>query len=69
MIKAGIILVFLTGLRYLFYTNNSDHKDHECIAFDSRYTKGRWDEHNTFLWIIAHTERKLISGYLDQLFQ
>ena len=49
MIKAGIMLVFLIGLRYLFYiVNNSVHKDHKCIAFDSRYTKGRQDEHDTF---------------------
>ena len=46
--------------------NNSVHKGHEGIAFDSRYTKGRWDDHNTFLWFIAHTEK---TGYLNQLFQ
>ena len=36
---------------------------------DSRYTKGIQDDHNTFLWFFAHTERKLVSGYLNQLFQ
>ena len=70
MIKIGIIFSVLIGLRYLFYVvSNLVHKDNECIVFDSRYTKGRWDDHNTILWFIAHTERKPVSGYLNQLSQ
>ena len=49
--------------------NNSVHKCHKYTVFDSGYDKGRWNDHNTFLWFITHTERKLVSGYFNQLFQ
>ena len=60
----------LIGLKYPFYmVNNSVHKGHNCIAFNSGYTKDKWDDHNTFLCFSAHTERKLVSGYLYLLLQ
>ena len=62
--------MFVIGLKYLFYVvNNSVHKGHECNVINSGYTKCKWDDHYTFLWLITHTERKLVSGYLNQLFQ